>query len=242
MTISKRALEGINEDQRLSENARQVLFMLFGYEEFQARDDFKDVDGVDLHALRRIFRELEDAHYILRGNEWKLQTGGHLMLFDRDQYPLMPLRGLPKLPPPAQGGDVVYVIGQPHSAVVKIGVTGNVRSRLKAIQTGSPVPLKVLWWHPANRELESQLHEEFRYCRLEGEWFDFGVEEPVDCVQMTVQTLRPQDFPGLEEEKARLCRETIASCEARERESLNHVDLGPERLDPRYRTGGLQLH
>ncbi len=89
-----------------------------------------------------------------------------------------------------RAGQVVYVIGQPGRRVAKIGTTSNAGARLRAIQTGCPVRLQVLWTCPGGRRLESWLHEAFSSWRLEGEWFDFGHSDPVHTVATGVASAR----------------------------------------------------
>ncbi|MEU1497311.1 GIY-YIG nuclease family protein [Streptomyces sp. NPDC005732] len=102
----------------------------------------------------------------------------------------------PPFPTPGPGNSVVYVIGRQQSSIAKIGVTGgDLRKRLKGIQTGSPVKLEVLWWFFASAEDEQRLHDEFDYCRLEGEWFDFKGEEPDQVVRACAMNLWPERFP-----------------------------------------------
>ncbi|NUR01338.1 MAG: GIY-YIG nuclease family protein [Streptomyces sp.] len=89
---------------------------------------------------------------------------------------------------------VVYVIGQRDTGVVKIGVTTSLRARLKMLQTGSPVPLEVLWWHPGYGDLEGALHDLLDYCRLEGEWFNLAGMDPVPFVADIVREMHPDQF------------------------------------------------
>lgn len=187
MPISKANLDEIMEDEQIGDDARRLLFAFFDH----------DVDGgADGRwpTLRGPLRELEHANYVMRGDAWKSQAGGHLLLFDRRQEPTIELT-LPPLPSAGFGRDVLYVIGQPGTGIAKIGITGNVKSRLRTIQTGSPVPVAVRWWHPGDYDLERQLHQEFAEYRMHGEWFDFGVEEPEILVEMAVQARRPEEFP-----------------------------------------------
>lgn len=101
----------------------------------------------------------------------------------------------PEFPPPRFGNSLVYVIGQRNSSIAKIGVTGgSLRSRLKGIQTGSPVKLEVLWWFYASTADEQYLHAVFDEYRLEGEWFDFRGEEPDIVVKAAATRLWPERF------------------------------------------------
>lgn len=55
---------------------------------------------------------------------------------------------------------------------VKIGFTrGNPLVRLSALQTGSPLPLKLWAYVQGSKELESAFHETFAEMRSHGEWF-----------------------------------------------------------------------
>lgn len=79
-------------------------------------------------------------------------------------------------------GRWVYLVGSSLSRPVKIGVAGNVQSRLEELRTGSPVPLHLLWKTRGDRDLEFSLHEYFAPYRIHGEWFDFGDEDPAALV------------------------------------------------------------
>lgn len=73
----------------------------------------------------------------------------------------------------------VYVIGSPVVRPVKIGVSDDPEARLDDLQTGSPVPLVLLWQVHGGQRLEAALHERFAAVRTHGEWFDFGDDDPV---------------------------------------------------------------
>lgn len=67
----------------------------------------------------------------------------------------------------------VYFIQQGNSGPIKIGYTrDDLYSRLKRLQTGNPLPLKVLAIiDGATTRTEISLHSRFSSCRLNGEWF-----------------------------------------------------------------------
>lgn len=190
MAISEYHLEEIMNDEQISPAARQLLFAAFDH---RSQGDPADPQWIMYCSL---LAELEAAGYLMRGDAWKGQTGGHYMLFDRSQAPTVASR-LPAVPPKHFGREVLYVVGQPGTAIVKIGRSTNMPLRLRAIQTGSPVPLSVLWWHPGGQDLERYLHRKYAEFRLHGEWFDFGVEEPDHLVEMAVTSLRPDEFPPM---------------------------------------------
>ena len=67
----------------------------------------------------------------------------------------------------------IYFIGSEGKDFnyVKIGYSKKPDNRLKQLQTGSPVKLKVLLKFEGNLNLEAKLHRKFKNSRLEGEWF-----------------------------------------------------------------------
>lgn len=85
---------------------------------------------------------------------------------------------------------VLYVIGHPQHRIAKIGITTNLSARLRAIQTGHPFRLEVLWSCPGGRRLEAWLHEGLALRRLKGEWFDFEEFDPVLVVKDGVRRAR----------------------------------------------------
>ena len=59
---------------------------------------------------------------------------------------------------------------------VKIGYTGNLDSRLEALQTACPYEVSVLCLFPhmsevTAREMELHFHKKFEHFRVRGEWF-----------------------------------------------------------------------
>lgn len=80
---------------------------------------------------------------------------------------------------------MIYVIGTPGAAVVKIGLTNApLTERLSALQIGNPLPLAVLWNVEGDRALEDHLHATFHEYRIRGEWFDL---EPLGDAVAAVQ-------------------------------------------------------
>lgn len=87
----------------------------------------------------------------------------------------------------------VYVIAAPEvsSGRVKIGWTSRPPAeRLATLQTGSPTPLRLVFWTEGNESTERVLHALFAARRVHGEWFDFAEEDPVALVTEAVQLLR----------------------------------------------------
>jgi hypothetical protein len=83
--------------------------------------------------------------------------------------------------------DSVYVIGAPASNTVKIGVTNDLRRRLREIQYMSPVKLAILWSCPGGSALEKALHAHFADRRSHGEWFDFD-HDPTGAVRTAIES------------------------------------------------------
>lgn len=66
---------------------------------------------------------------------------------------------------------IIYFIG-PDEGMVKIGFTNDLQTRLKRLQCGSPVPLKVLASISGQPQtLEREYHTRFASARQHGEWF-----------------------------------------------------------------------
>jgi hypothetical protein len=99
----------------------------------------------------------------------------------------------------------LYVIGTFRSgelhAPVKVGISGNVGSRLKAIQTGSATPLGLFasFSLPSRRialAAEQSFHAVLKQHRLTGEWFDMEPERAVRLVSIVIQVLLLKAFKG----------------------------------------------
>lgn len=59
------------------------------------------------------------------------------------------------------------------AGLIKIGVTTNLTSRIRAIRNSSPVPIEILAiMRGATNFEEMQLHAKFAALRRHGEWFD----------------------------------------------------------------------
>lgn len=77
----------------------------------------------------------------------------------------------------------LYVFGCKEMNVIKIGYSINVQDRLKAVQTGYPYPLKILFISEPRkdvRKIEQQIHKTLRRFRLTGEWFSAVAYENID--------------------------------------------------------------
>lgn len=109
----------------------------------------------------------------------------------------------------------VYLIGSPVIRPVKIGVSNEPEARLEDLQTGSPVPLHLLWKTPGGQALESALHAYFEPYRSHGEWFDFGEENPAALVATAAVLLGYRAQPERVSGEIRYQRSDCGSCAGR---------------------------
>ena len=66
---------------------------------------------------------------------------------------------------------MIYAIRAGDSGPIKFGVAKNPLRRLATLQTGSPVPLKLLVAVDVHEEKEKLIHQYLRAERERGEWF-----------------------------------------------------------------------
>lgn len=83
---------------------------------------------------------------------------------------------------PAPSETWVYAITDQRGQAVKIGITRDLKTRLRTLQTGYPYRLAVVWSVTAPAALEEHLHHTFRKRRLMGEWFDFTRRNAVEAI------------------------------------------------------------
>jgi len=80
---------------------------------------------------------------------------------------------------------IIYVIG-PKEGPQKIGITKDLKARLRNIQTGHPSKLFVHHTEEVEtnmvRPLEKKIHAELNYKKLKGEWFDLTPDEAKEFV------------------------------------------------------------
>ena len=76
----------------------------------------------------------------------------------------------------------LYFIGAREGGLVKIGITFEApETRLRNLQTGSPILLSIVAWvyvlDPRSAELGA--HQHFEVCRVRGEWFQIAEQDAV---------------------------------------------------------------
>jgi hypothetical protein len=64
---------------------------------------------------------------------------------------------------------VYFIAG---AGLIKIGITTNLTSRIRAIRNSSPVPLELLGSVPGTTHIENRAHQKFAHLRRHGEWFE----------------------------------------------------------------------
>lgn len=69
-------------------------------------------------------------------------------------------------------GYVYFIQDEDEIGLIKIGKADNVEHRLKSLQVGCPMKLKVLAAVSGGAKLEAKLHQKFQHCRERGEWFN----------------------------------------------------------------------
>jgi hypothetical protein len=83
----------------------------------------------------------------------------------------------------------VYFVGGDVGAI-KIGLARNPHRRIKGLQCGSPIPLKILATVSGGRRLEMAYHRRFAVHRLHGEWFARSPEIQSEIDRLNAPTPR----------------------------------------------------
>jgi hypothetical protein len=74
-------------------------------------------------------------------------------------------------PPEPRKRTYIYFAQRGESGPIKIGVSGNVKSRVSALQTNVAEPVRLLASMVGTRTMEAEIHSQFHAHRLRGEWF-----------------------------------------------------------------------
>ena len=72
-----------------------------------------------------------------------------------------------------KGQEEIYFI-RAGNGLIKIGITNNIKYRLDALRTMSPVELTLLGTWSGNQKLETKIHQYLKKYRQHGEWFLLG--------------------------------------------------------------------
>ncbi len=94
----------------------------------------------------------------------------------------------------------VYFVSQGERGPIKIGFAKDVDKRVRALQTASPVPLKVLAVVEGDSAIEKRFHRLLEAHRLMGEWFERSA--PVVDVVENVERVLADIHREIEEESS----------------------------------------
>lgn len=72
--------------------------------------------------------------------------------------------------------EYIYFIKDTKNNTIKIGITGNIKNRMSALQTSSPYKLELIKLIDGDINKEKELHLRFDKYRLSGEWFESSRE------------------------------------------------------------------
>lgn len=90
---------------------------------------------------------------------------------------------------PAQGFVYFAAVGDPQPIWVKIGWSkSDPAKRIKSLQTGCPMPIRLLGFVISAPGLEADLHNVLADYRAEGEWFEY-----TDRVEQIVRSQLEED-------------------------------------------------
>ena len=74
---------------------------------------------------------------------------------------------------PVQRKQYVYLIGSKCEQVMKIGISGNVNSRLQSLQASNALDLDLLFCVEGDSKLEAKMLAKFSHLKIRGEWFSW---------------------------------------------------------------------
>lgn len=146
----------------------------------KAKYKLTDVDSV-AHLIQFMKSELrKDGYRPRRGLSNKLgglisQYKQHFRRHAIDDYVQIQNRLL-QLYDNTEDYGYIYFIGNLDQGCVKIGYSKKVNQRLRSLQTGSPIKLKIIKKIKGNRSKERKLHKRFAHLNKHGEWFNIDKE------------------------------------------------------------------
>jgi len=128
--------------------------------------------GQSLKAIRdqRLYRATAEHFYVYCALKWGMSP-------EKVEHYISLADGVKKGQPAAKAKPQTYIYFLSGGDKIKIGVTGDVRARIDAIRTMSPVPVELLCVIPGTPDQEKLLHRRFAEYRVHGEWF-------VDCTDI----------------------------------------------------------
>lgn len=101
----------------------------------------------------------------------------------------------------------LYIIEDDYDSNYKIGITNNLNTRIKQLQTGNPSQLEFVAYFHSDiidslgleiKYLEKFLHYNYRGKRIKGEWFNLETLEVVDiCIFLDFRRGLNTEFCGI---------------------------------------------
>jgi Meiotically up-regulated gene 113 len=87
----------------------------------------------------------------------------------------------------------LYIIKIQNTEKYKIGITKDIKRRIKQFETGNPLNIKLLYFMATkhSRSLEKHLHEVFKKFRTKGEWFNFN-DEVINEIEIVLSYITTQ--------------------------------------------------
>jgi hypothetical protein len=137
------------------------------------------------HTIQVVTKELKNLGYEIRrsGNK-RLWIKKHNYVVKRCDDDFTPLQLVQHIQP-VKYEYTYFIIEIPFTNKVKIGKAKNAEKRLKVLQTGNPN--KLCLYHklyaPALNNMESVLHKQYSARKINGEWFNFTIEELNDEIK-----------------------------------------------------------
>jgi hypothetical protein len=113
---------------------------------------------------------------------------------------------------------VIYFIRCPKTSQIKIGTTLGLARRLGQLARDRKTTLEVLAVMPGDQSREADLHHQFGHLRMEGEWFDPGM----DLLDFIRDHGRPWD--GTTDESVAKARPMAPACDLTEEEFRRKAD------------------
>lgn len=94
----------------------------------------------------------------------------------------------------AEGVNYLYVIFNPDNNLFKIGITCNLKKRLKQLRSQSGCNLTIVQSFASNTEIdpcvtfvEKKLHEYYKNKRVSGEWFKLSFRDNVEISSLPLE-------------------------------------------------------
>lgn len=84
----------------------------------------------------------------------------------------------------------VYLYKSYENGYYKIGVSKYPELRIRQLQTGNPEKIELINKYKSNfpYKLETMFHNKYKINKINGEWFNLGLEEELSFIQLCEST------------------------------------------------------